>query len=258
MRLTRIMVTFAVLPESAPLRRLRNFRRITGTNTPVYVSRIGETEVYAVTTGIGARGIHADVRQLLAESDLVIVSGLAGSLKHRHGVRTILMAKAIKGDNSKTPISIDECLVKTATECGATAVDFFYTAELVVNSASKKLQLGESADAVEMESFHLITEAQRHGVPGVAVRAVSDPVDHDLPLDFNQLIDEHGEIGWRPALSEIAAAPLSIPRLVRFGFQSSRGARQLGKFLDKYLNSLCAGATLHQKAELFKIEKARM
>jgi adenosylhomocysteine nucleosidase len=236
----KIIVTFAVPAEFATLRRLRHFKRVTGPGPAVYAARVDRTEVFAVTTGIGVRSMHAELRKRLAESDMCIVSGLAGSLKNRHAAGAILVAKAVKWDKSQTAVSSNESLVNAATECGATAVDFFHTADFVVNSASRKMQLGESADAIEMESFHLIAEAQRYGVPAVAVRAVSDPMGDDLPLDFNPLIDGRGEIDWRPALSQIAAAPLAIPRLARFAFQSWRSAQQLGRFLNIYLNSLCS------------------
>ncbi len=44
-----------------------------------------------------------------------------------------------------------------------------------------------TADAVEMESFAVLSRARANGVPGIAIRAVSDTVDEDLPLGMNEV-----------------------------------------------------------------------
>lgn len=242
----KIVVTFAVRAEFAPWRRIRNFERVGESDAPVYLARHGKAEVYAVITGIGARNGRTQLRKLLAQPvDICVVSGLAGSLKRQHAAGTILVAKAIRSDNAETVWRSDDYLVKTAAQCEATPVDFFYTSGTVVSSASQKLSLGETADAVDMESFYVMSEARQHGVPAVAVRAISDPVDQNLPLDFNRAIGKDGEVGWLPALSQIAAAPGRLPQLMRFGLESSRAARRLARFLERYLNCLTSQAELH-------------
>jgi hypothetical protein len=160
-------------------------------------------------------------------------------------VRTILAAKAIRRDRIETVLRSDDALLKVAVQCEATPVDFFYTSDTVVSSASQKLCLAETADAVDMESFCIMSDALQHGVPAVAVRAISDAVDQDMPLDFNRAIGEDGEIGWLPALSQIVAAPGRLPRVMRFGLESSRAARKLAQFLERYLKCLTAQSKLH-------------
>ena len=235
----RVVVTFAVRAEFAPWRRLRGFTRVNQAGEPTYMVHWGSAEVYAVITGIGARRAHEQLRKLLSTpADACIVSGLAGSLKQQHAAGTTLVAKSVKCENAETVIRSDEHLVEIATECGATPVDFFCTAEAVINSPSEKLRLGKTADAVEMESFHVMSEAREFGVPAVAVRSISDPVDRIMPMDFNQVIDKNGEIAWIPALSQVAAEPRRLPQLMRFGFESSRAARKLAHFLDEYLTEV--------------------
>ena len=242
----KIIVTFAVRTEFAPWRRMWNFERVGEKHAPIYLARRDRTEVYAVITGIGMRGAQTQLGKLLAQpADICVTSGLAGSLKRQHSAGRILVAKATRRDNTETCSRSDDHLVKLAAQCEATPVDFFYTSGAVVSSASQKLSLGETADAVDMESFYVMSEARRHGVPAVAVRAISDPVDRNLPLDFNRAVGEDGKIGWLPALSQIVAAPGRLPQLVRFGFESSRAARKLAHFLERYLNCLTAEAKSH-------------
>ena len=246
-KLFRIIVTFAVRAEFSPWRRLRRFKRVNGSS--IYLSQSGGGDIYAVVTGIGTRGTREELRKLFERPvDICVVSGLAGSLKRQHAAGTILVARAIKRDKTETVMTSDRSLVKIATQCGAAAVDFFYTADAIANSASEKMRLGQTADAVEMESFQIMAEAQRNGVRAVAVRAVSDPVDRNLPLDFNRVVNGDGKIVWLRALSQVAAGPGRLPGLIRFGFESSRAARRLGRFLDEYVKCITTEATLQLDA----------
>jgi hypothetical protein len=224
-----IIVTFAVQAEFAAWRRLRNFKRVAD---GVFVTQNGATEVQALITGIRARKFQ------LPPAGICIAAGVAGSLKQQHGIGKILVANAIKREGMKTVLTCDGPLVRAATQCGATPVDVFYTADTIVSSSSEKLRLGQIADAVDMESYPVMADAQRHGVPAVAIRAISDTVDQNLPLDFSRAISEDGRIEWLPALSQVAVSPGRLPQLVRFGLASTKAARKLAQFLERYLKCL--------------------
>jgi hypothetical protein len=127
-------------------------------------------------------------------------------------------------------------------------VDFFFTSNSVVNAPAEKARLGDVADAVEMESFHVFNLATQHGIPVVAVRAVSDDAETTVPLDFNRIIDDRGRIRWRSSVHEIARSPARVPGLIRFAFQSSRAARNLARFLDAYINALILGLDFPHRA----------
>lgn len=239
-----IIVTFAVRSEFAPLRRLRNFERLSDSGAPMYLANDSGSQVYVVLTGVAARSADT-LRKLLEQpADICVVAGLAGSLKPEHALGTVLVAKTIKRENADEVMTSEDSLVNVAAQCGATMVESFLTAEAVVTSAWEKHRLGNRADAVEMESFHLMAEARRHGVPAVAVRAVSDGPDQDLPLDFNRTINADGGFALLPALSQVISAPSRLPQLVRFGLETSKAARNLAHFLDRYLRCLTARADL--------------
>jgi len=246
-------VSFAVRAEFAPWRRLENFKRLGQSGPPIYVTKIDGVDVYVVIGGIGTRGI-AMLGKLLEEGpDLYVVSGLAGSLKTDYAVGSVVVAKTIKHENAEKVMTSHDSLLELAVHCGATRVDSFLTADGVVTSASDKLRLAATADAVEMESFHLMAEARRYGVPAVAVRSISDGVDQDLPLDFNRTINEDGRFAWVSALSQVLSAPARLLQLVRFGLETSRAARSLAHFLDRYLKCLIAQADLRLDAERVEV-----
>ena len=48
-----------------------------------------------------------------------------------------------------------------------------------------------------MESFFILNEAQERGIPGVAIRAVSDAADERLPLDLTRCLMTAGGFALR-------------------------------------------------------------
>jgi nucleoside phosphorylase len=226
----KIVSTFAVASEFAPWRRMRGFGRV---DAKVYRARVGATDVYAVITGIGMRAVESDFEQILKRSADVCIA-LAGGLKDQHRAGDVLIARRIKAKSNETVMS-DERLVECGVRCGATPVDFFQSVDAVVTSSPDKQRLSNAADAVDIESFSIMSRAQRCGVPAVAIRAVSDPVEQDMPIDFNEAIDERGAIHWASPVLQIVKAPRRVPQLIRFGRDSLRAARNLAAFLDRYV-----------------------
>ena len=49
------------------------------------------------------------------------------------------------------------------------------------------------------------------GIPGVAIRAISDLADEDLPLDMNEVFTDEGQVSIPRILGQVALHPQSIP-----------------------------------------------
>ena len=151
-------------------------------------------------------------------------------------------AETAPPDASGRTIESSPALVSFAAEAGATVVDRFYSAERAVSTAHEKRHLGESADAVEMESFQVLLKARADGIPAVAIRSISDAVDEDLPLDMNEVFTERGEVSIPRVLGQVAMRPQSLPGLVRLGRKSKQAAESLAEFLDRYILALSVRA----------------
>ena len=233
----RVLVAFATESEFGPWRRLRAFRAAADAN--VYEAQIGENQVVAVVIGIGAGNARARIGKLLESApDCCISSGLAGGLKPGLSAGDVLAARAVCATGSPRLLDSDAQLVATAVRCGARAVDLFCTSRTVLVRAQDKAEMGLAADAVEMESFGVIYEATGRGIPAAAIRAVSDPAGLDLPLDFNRVVDDRGAVRVPLLLGQLARSPQRLPALARFGWESSRAARSLAEFLDRFVGQL--------------------
>lgn len=235
----RILVTFATQQEFAPWRARRQFLPVAIGPLTVYDTRIGDAEVRVGFTGIGQMPAVRAARELLQLSpDLCISTGLAGGLRPQHEIGRVLVARALRMEDDRFVIKSDDRLRRMAAVCGAHVVDLFFSADHVVTTAREKAALGLLADAVEMESYAVLTEAARCRVPAVAVRGVSDGVRADLPLDFNRAITSQGRLSWPRLLALMARRPYRLPALARMGRESRRAAVSLARFLDLYLQTL--------------------
>ncbi|MBI2821892.1 MAG: hypothetical protein HYX74_06680 [Acidobacteria bacterium] len=240
----KIVVTFAAESEFSPWRRLRSFRRVRCVEGALYETRIGAATVYAAVTGMGGHNAGRVIAPLLREApDVCVSSGLAGGLRRRYLPRAVLVARAVCLKGSDQLIQSDEGLVRLAVRCGATAVDLFHSGENVVLTAKEKFRMGLVADAVEMESFAVMQETACRKVPAVAIRAIADPVEMDLPLDFNQATGRDGCVSVPRVLAQLARRPARLPALVRFGFESRRSAWALVSLLDRYAETLARFGT---------------
>jgi adenosylhomocysteine nucleosidase len=236
----KALLTFALEREFAPWRRRHDFRETRFADVSAFRASWESIDVTVVLTGAGPRQA-ADVaasipRAVWEEAGLCISAGLAGALRPEYRLGNLLAARrVVTHARSEPAVESDAELILFAGQCGARIVDRFLTAGEVAGTAKEKRLLGELADAVEMESFELLREASARGIPAVAVRAVSDMLDEDLPLDMNQIFTDGGQVSIPRVLGQVARRPQALPGLMRLGRQSQDAAESLARFLDAYL-----------------------
>jgi len=166
----KILVTFAVQAEFAPWRRRRNFMRQLG-DWPVYEALFGGARVRAVLTGMGPdHALAAATRFLREKPDICISTGLVGSLRSEYRPGDILAARLVSEVGEPVAVASHRELLSTAVDCGARQIERLATSSAIVANAEQKQRLSSQAEAVDMESYIILAEAARYGVPAVAVR----------------------------------------------------------------------------------------
>jgi adenosylhomocysteine nucleosidase len=254
----KILVTYALETEFAPWRAMYDFRPGTLGAAEMYRAQIGDAEVGVVLTGVGPRqaALTASKMFLGAEESInfCISAGLAGALRPEYEIGRVLAAQTVvsetpRADWESQAVVSSGALVSFASEYGATLVDRFYSADHPVASAKEKRALERRAAAVEMESFEILRAARAAGVPAIAIRAISDAVDEDLPIDMTQILDGEGRVSVSRVLGEVARHPQSIPGLVKLGQNSKRAAESLARFFEGYIPGVAQRASsLEMKA----------
>lgn len=244
----RILVTFAVEAEFAPWRACRTFDRQKAERLQLWKSVIGNSEIFVVLTGMG--DTSANVMELMMrvasgnqKFDVCVSSGLAGALRPDYMLSDIVVARLLKSgvahaDLARDWLETDKELVSQALAVGAKPAEAFYTADKVLTTAEQKSLLAAKADVVEMESFDVLKEGYAWGARCVAIRAISDRADEDLPIDFNRTISTDNRVSVPRVLAEVAKNPGSLGALIRFGKQSRGAAEALAVFLEAFVIEL--------------------
>ena len=233
-----ILVTFAVEAEFAPWRNRRKFRRLPG-EWPRFEAQFGGAHVRAILTGMGqTHALEAARRALPDRPDICISTGLAGALRSVYRPGDILAARLVSEVGEPVAVASHPELLTTAVDCGARQIERFATSRTLVTRAEEKSQLGRQAEAVEMESYTILAEAARYGVPAVAVRAISDTADFDMPYDFDRVRDAHGQIRIGGIITQVLRRPSGLPALFALARDCRIAARHLADFLDAYTGTL--------------------
>ncbi len=105
----------------------------------------------------------------------------------------------------------------------------------IAKTAGMKRWIGQELHGacVDMESFVVCEVAADEGVPFMALRAIIDPVETDLPDLVGQIGQEPSGGRVVPAMKHLARNPFEIATLVRLGRAAARARRSLtGLYLE--------------------------
>jgi hypothetical protein len=123
-------------------------------------------------------------------------------------------------------------------DCGARRIERLATSRTLVSQPGKKRELAAQAEAVDMESYTILAEAARCGVPAVAIRAIVDTVDFEMPYDFEQARDAQGQIRVLGVMSQVLRQPSGLPALLKLARDSRFAARRLADYLDAFAGTM--------------------
>jgi adenosylhomocysteine nucleosidase len=236
-----IAVVFALDAEWAPWRLRHAFHTVAAGGLPVYEGSIGQTRTRVALSGVGAPRITQLVDVLCAARvDALLAVGLAGALRDPFSCGDVIVARRAQLAASEAVVASDIRLVAAASQCGAEIIEVLVCVDRTAADVAEKRRLAVRGEAVDMESFRILEEAQRRGIPAVAIRAVGDSADEALPLDFDQAVRADGAVSVMNLIGQAARAPGSWPALFAFGRRQRRAVRTLAGFLDRLIPTLDA------------------
>jgi adenosylhomocysteine nucleosidase len=241
----RILVTFAIKAEFSQWSSRHPFVPYefenweTRREFDLFKANIGTDEITVLLTGIGAESAAKAILSIPLEvHDVCISSGLAGSLDAALTPGDVVVARATETVDHGGKAASDPNLFELAVASGAKPVSVSLTSEKIIATADAKEDLSQQGSIVEMETTHILSAAIQRHVPCVAVRAISDAADEDLPVDFGRILDAHGHLKMGGLLKEVGLSPHRIPLLVQFGRQSRAATKSLADFLDRYISAI--------------------
>jgi hopanoid-associated phosphorylase len=93
----------------------------------------------------------------------------------------------------------------------------------------ERLHRETGAAAVDMESHIGARAAAKHGLPFVALRAISDPLDRVMPPAALIAMRDRGGIDLAAVLGSIAKSPRQMPQLIAIAHDTGRALGALGR-----------------------------
>lgn len=103
----------------------------------------------------------------------------------------------------------------------------------------KHLHTQTGAVALDMESIAIAKVAKQHKLPFLAIRAIADPANMDLPKTINHSLNNEGDIVLGKLLLFIALHPAELPGLIKLGLHFNAAKNTL-KLVAKQLDHLTA------------------
>lgn len=204
--------------------------------------------ILVVVAGTGSVNAKVAAEQLVALGARQLISwGCAAALRDsiRAGdltlVRSLLDSAGLKdegfGVSSAWQVHATNLLASIVTLTPAhTLVE---SDSIVATQEDKKRLHSESgACAVDMESVAVAKVAMQHQLPFLAVRAIADPVNMNLPLAISAALNAEGEVVLVKLLQYLLLHPGELPGLIKIGLQFNAACKTL-KTVAKSLDELC-------------------
>lgn len=98
---------------------------------------------------------------------------------------------------------------------------------VALNSDKVYIRQKTGADALDMESAAVFRSGQRAGLPCLAVRAIADPVNMDLPQAVVNSLNSQGRIELTKLLQFLLTHPWEIPALIKLGLHFNAAGKSL-------------------------------
>lgn len=192
-----------------------------------------------LVTGMGAAHAQRAAEAVLSKDySFCIVAGFAGALKSCVKPGDVVAPEKVLPAGSGRPILCERNLFRGAKQDGAIEIAALLTTDHVIGTAEEKAGLSPFAEAVDMESYSILTAAGGKGVPALAIRVISDSFDSDLPVNIDTMVDDQGNVRIGGVVRYVARHPLLLPALIRLGRHSRTAAEAMANFLEAYIKKL--------------------
>ncbi len=108
---------------------------------------------------------------------------------------------------------------------------------ITTSAEKKKLADATGAVALDMESGGAARACAESGIPFISIRAISDTLEEDLPVDFNLFMND-GKMRLARLMFYLLAHPARIPALLRLGRNSRLACERLGESVESMMGAL--------------------
>ncbi|MCC6487698.1 MAG: hypothetical protein IT364_09375 [Candidatus Hydrogenedentes bacterium] len=203
-------------------------------------------------TGIGPSNAAKAIDSYLGKHAIscAVHIGYAGALSPVLSLGEVLVADSI--------IGAEDCPVDPKLQCVAEALPVkgvylrrgrVVTLDRILATAAEKQEVARAHSAalpacVDMESAPVAKACAAHGVPYIALRCITDTLNDDLPIDFNECRGRDGNIHTMRIMWAAAHHPSSIAGLIEMRRRARDCARNLAEVV-RCLHAAYRGCSGH-------------
>ncbi|MFO0754582.1 MAG: hypothetical protein U0411_14810 [Thermodesulfovibrionales bacterium] len=212
-------------------------------------------EIDLVLTGMGTLRARKALRHYLTGEtpDLVVSAGFCGALSEGAAVGDLIQGARVllcqeQGGRAVLPEGRQLVLDTSSAPCdsalqsgiqGSSGGCIITLQQKMRKEEVKKIVTYDMVSPVcDMETFPLALLSQQRGIPFLALRAVTDLHDEDIPPDLFRTADEAGNYRTLRALRLLTLQPGLIPSALRLGRASSLAAKNLWRGFREILETL--------------------
>jgi len=219
----KIGIVTAMPTEVWPL--VRRWRRVVRQHESRSFAFFENDQAVVLAGGIGhAAGTRAAEAMISCyKPGLIVAAGLAGGLRPDWAPPRTMIAACV----------IDE---ETGREFTTMHGNGTVVSSRTIAGALKKRELAErfSADIVDMEGAAVAEVAAKHGLPFLAVKAISDELDFDLP-PLQDFVDGDGNFQTARFTMNAAFRPQWWPMIAGLKRRTDAAAKQLAELLKRVI-----------------------
>ena len=206
-----------------------------------FEGEIGGVSVILAVSGMGDFSACRTAKRLIGQYPLAhayVSVGLSASLNPGLVPGDIVGAtEIIHYEKPEHTFSCDTGLIAVLAKIRCRAGRFVAVSKTITTSAEKwEIADATGAVALDMESGGAARACAEAGVPFISVRAISDTLDEDLPVDFNLFMND-GKINPTRLIFYLLAHPWKIPALIKLGRNSRLACEKLGGAVELFIKS---------------------
>lgn len=221
----KLVIIAALERELMPL--IAGWRRteVRSQNRTIRIFEKGDALVVFGGIGGNSARIAADTAFSHAAQDVshMISAGLAGGLTPDLKVGDLFIPELVIGDS-------DNNMIETVSGKGT-----LVSVGAIAGAAHKKLFAGKyHAQAIDMEAFAVADVARIYNVPFMAMKAISDVHDFDLP-PLGRFVTDSGDFRTSAFVAYAAVRPWLWPTVLRLNTNSSIAIKKLCHALEQTL-----------------------
>jgi nucleoside phosphorylase len=216
---------------------------------------LGPNQVAVVVTGMGPERARMEAEAALGlvghsddgkpvtfhKPDAILVIGVCGGLTEAISEGQIVAYTECFSATRSLPIRCSSAftagLIETLRTHGIVCHPVIgVTSARIASARGEKLTLArEGAMVADMESYEILSAAERAGTPAAVLRVVLDSLSRSMP-DFNRALNHRGELDQYKAFWIALASPLKTLRLIA---ATNRAIKRLAPAVRLVLESNC-------------------